>query len=63
MTNHQWVQMSYVPIEIEVDEATHTLGVFATTMAIDVSQEQSLDGCWFCHTPLTYEAFHDKCSA
>lgn len=62
MSKHQWVSMQYTPLEIE-QQPDGTLEVSATEVAIELSEEQALMGCWHCHTPLTAESYETECVA
>ena len=59
MSAHVWVQMTYVPIIVEANGPN--LDTYVEDIAADAAAEQSLLGCWFCHTPLTIEAFETEC--
>lgn len=57
---HTWVMLQYTPLEI-TKAYDGTLLVEATEAASELSIEQSLMGCWFCHTALTAENVDDVC--
>jgi len=61
MREHMWVSMQYTPLEI-TPMPDGTLKIEATEEAIEVSVEDALMGCWFCHTPLGVESYSTMCT-
>jgi len=62
MKQHTWVTMSWSPIMVE-PQPDGSLSVFVADDQAEAATEQSLEGCWFCHTPLTPESFYTECEA
>lgn len=61
MKQHTWVSMQYTPIEA-TPMPDGTLKIEATEAAIELSVEDALMGCWFCHIPLSVESFDTPCT-
>lgn len=60
MTDHMWVSMQYTPIHVD-EMPDGSISVSADLSAIQVSEEEALMGCWFCHAPLSPETYHTSC--
>lgn len=62
-TEHFWVEMSYMPVTVDIDESTGDVTILADEGADVVMKEEALHGCWFCHTPLNTESVKTECEA
>lgn len=60
MADHTWVAMSYTPITVEL-AYDGSLTTYTNEAADEIARDESLLGCWFCHTPLTVENFGTEC--
>jgi hypothetical protein len=59
-TEHFWVEMSYMPVTVEVNEEGDVT-ILCEEGAEEVMKEEALHGCWFCHTPLNTESVKTEC--
>lgn len=57
---HTWVSLQYAPIDVELTTEGN-LNVFVSEGAADLSEQEAMMGCWFCHTPLTVESYGSTC--
>ncbi|WP_332619240.1 hypothetical protein [Aurantimicrobium sp.] len=57
---HFWVELRYVPVTVEEQE-DDSLSIYASEEALEVSDLESVYGCWFCHAPLTTASFPTEC--
>lgn len=60
MRDHVWVSMQYSPVIVD-QLPDGTLNVSATLTSLEVAEREALMGCWFCHMPLTTEAYGTEC--
>lgn len=64
MTKHRWVELQYIPVEVEevtMPDGEVTMAITSEDGADDVAKEEAMHGCWFCNTPLTLENHDDEC--
>ncbi|AVR56962.1 hypothetical protein PBI_TRISCUIT_90 [Microbacterium phage Triscuit] len=57
---HFWVELKYVPVTVEEQE-DESLSIFASEEALEASDDETVYGCWFCHTPLNTDTFPTEC--
>jgi len=63
MTDHMWVMMTYVPIEVEVDpDNDEILHTYTREGADEIAREEGLLGCWHCLEPLNAITYYTECS-
>jgi hypothetical protein len=57
---HMWVELKYTPIQVtEVDGGL--LVLHTDELSEETANEEALNGCWFCFTPLNSDTFHTEC--
>jgi hypothetical protein len=59
--DHFWVELKYVPVTVEEREEDGSLDIYASEEGLDVSADEAVYGCWFCHTPLNTSTFPTEC--
>jgi hypothetical protein len=59
---HTWVQLSYMPVDVEYNPESGHLDVFAHNhFSEEMANQEAKLGCWFCMVPLTIETFDTPC--
>lgn len=57
---HQWVAISYVPIEVE-PQPDGSLDSYTREGQEDLARDDSMLACWHCFTELTPESYTTPC--
>jgi hypothetical protein len=59
-SEHMWVALMYLPIDVEPQE-NGNLDTSFTVTADDLAHEDAKLCCWNCLTPLTTDTFSTEC--
>lgn len=62
MTDHMWVEITYVPLVVEGDPTSvNGYKVLIDQSAADTARGEAKRACWHCHVPLDIETFGTRC--
>lgn len=61
MSNHAWVAVQYMPVQVEPDG--ENLQVTIAEDAEQMAKDDEVLCCWFCDIPLTTETYNTTCAA